>query len=68
MKSEYRALSPEQGKEVLNESYFKNYKLVEGVRTPTTIIMKQDGKLFVEANITDLKAVGKLDDSVFAKP
>lgn len=69
MKAEYRTKSPEQNfKEIVNETYFKNYKRLEGIRTPTTIIIKQDGKPFVEADITDLKAVGKLEDSVFAKP
>lgn len=69
MKIEYRTKSPEKDfKEVTTETYYKNYKRVEGIRTPTTIIIKQDDKVFVEADITELKAVGKLEDSTFAKP
>lgn len=69
MKFEFRTKSPEQEyKEVTNVNFFKNYKRVEGIRTPTSILIHQDGKPFVEADIVELKAVGKLDDSVFAKP
>lgn len=68
MKSEFKSLSLETGKEILNENFVKNYKRIEGIRTPTTIMMKQDGKLFVEADIIDLKAAGTLDKSLFAKP
>jgi len=69
MKFEFRTKSPEQEyKEVTNLNLFKNYKRVEGIRTPTTVHIHQDGKPFVEADIVELKAVGKLDDSVFAKP
>lgn len=69
MKTEYRTKSPEQEfKEIVNETFYKNYKRVEGIRTPTTVLIKQDGKPFVDAEITDLKGVGKLDASVFAKP
>ena len=38
------------------------------VPDPTKISIKQDGKLFVEAEMTDIKLHEKLDQKVFAQP
>ena len=35
---------------------------------PVKFVIKRDGKLFVEAEIEDLKPAEKLDRSTFAKP
>jgi hypothetical protein len=69
VKSEWRTkASEEKFKEVTQESYFSKYQEIDGAQVPTRMVMKRDGKLFVEADVSDYKAVGKLDDSVFAKP
>jgi hypothetical protein len=69
VKSEWRTKAAEQKfKEVTAESYYSKYQEIDGAQVPTRMVMKRDGKLFVEADVSDYKAVGKLDDSVFAKP
>ena len=56
------------GKEVPFEVYYKEYKEVDGAKLPTKLVMKQDGKLFVEATNSDMKAVEKFDEATFGKP
>jgi outer membrane lipoprotein-sorting protein len=69
VKSEYLVKAPEQGgKEVTQEANFSDFKEVDGTKHPMKINLKRDGKLFVEAEITEFKAVSKLDDGTFAKP
>jgi hypothetical protein len=53
---------------VTAEIYYSKYEEIDGARVPTRFVMKRDGKLYVEADVSDYKAVGKLDDAVFAKP
>jgi hypothetical protein len=68
-KTEATAKDLEQGgKEVNQEAYYSNYKEVEGAQIPMKVVIKRDGKLFVEAENSDVKPAGKLDDKVFAKP
>jgi hypothetical protein len=66
--SQNPAFSIEQGKMVQSETRYQNYKLMDGAQVPTHIIVKHDGKLFVETDIHDLKAAGTLDAKVFAAP
>jgi hypothetical protein len=68
-KNEYRIKDESQGgKEVTMESFFSDYKDVDGVKIPMKIVVKRDGDQYVEAENTDVKLADKLDDSVFAKP
>jgi hypothetical protein len=69
VKSEHATKAAEEKyKDVTAEMYYSKHKKIDGVQVPTHLVMKRDGKLYVEADVQDLKAVGKLDDSVFAKP
>jgi hypothetical protein len=69
VKSEWRTKAAEQqNKEVTAAMYYSKYKEIDGAKIPTHLVMKRDGKLFVDATVEDHKAVGKLADSVFAKP
>jgi hypothetical protein len=69
VKSEWRTKASEQKfKEVTATMYYSKYKEMDGAKIPTKLVMKRDDKLFVEATVEDHKAVGRLDDSVFAKP
>lgn len=69
LKSENIVVSPEQGnKEVLQESYSREYQTVEGAKIATKHAIHREGKLFVEGELFDVKAAGKLNESVFAKP
>lgn len=56
------------GKEVLQETFLTEYREADGVKVPMKVTLKRDGKLFVEAENSEVKGVGMLDDSVFAKP
>jgi hypothetical protein len=57
-----------EGKLVDQVADYSGYKAVQGVQVPTKISIKQDGKLFVEAEMTDIKLHEKLDQKVFAQP
>jgi hypothetical protein len=60
---------PEQGNmEVNQETFFSDYKDVDGLKIPMKAVIKRDGKQFVEAEHIEVKLVDKLDGKVFAKP
>jgi hypothetical protein len=68
LKAEYRALDPNK-QEVTQEKIFPEYKtLASGLKVPAKMIMNNDGKRFIDAEITDVMIVDRHDDSVFAKP
>jgi hypothetical protein len=68
-KSEATVKSEEQkGKEVRQELFMSDYKEVDGLKSPTKLVVKRDGKVYIEATIADLKRAEKLEDKVFAKP
>jgi hypothetical protein len=58
----------EQFKGVTAEISFANFIEIEGAKVPSKVSMKRDGKRFVEAEMEEIHAVGKLDDVVFGKP
>jgi hypothetical protein len=55
-------------KEVTQESFFDDYKDVDGIPEPHKMTIKRDGKKFVEAEMTEIKIVDKLEDKLFEKP
>ena len=65
--SKTRFKEARSGKEVSQETILGGYKDVSGVKSPTKVSIKRDGKLAVEANI-ELTYVESLDGRVFAKP
>ncbi|HYT94144.1 MAG TPA: hypothetical protein VEL76_35840 [Gemmataceae bacterium] len=68
VKAEYRALDPNK-QEVTQEKIFPEYKtLGSGLKVPAKMILNNDGKRFIDAEITDVTIVERHDDSVFAKP
>jgi outer membrane lipoprotein-sorting protein len=68
LKTSTRLKEAMSGKEVEQEASYSDHKDVDGIKVPTKISIKRDGKLFVEAVNSDIKLAEKLDDSVFAKP
>jgi hypothetical protein len=67
-KLEYRGSEPGTGKEVNEERIVLEYaKNKDGVPQAKKIVVKHDGKQFLEAEITELTVLEKLDDSVFKK-
>jgi hypothetical protein len=68
VKSQFKAKSSEQkGKEVTAEFYFSDFKTEGGVTMPHHVVLKHDGKLYVEADVTEMKPA-KLSAKDFAKP
>jgi hypothetical protein len=68
-KAEYRAVDPISKEEVTQEKLFGGYKeLVPGFKSATNFTVKNDGKLFMELEITEIRPVDRHDDSTFAKP
>jgi hypothetical protein len=55
-------------KEVTQESFFDDYKDVDGIPQPHKMTIKRAGKKFVEAEMTEIKIVEKLNDKLFEKP
>ncbi len=69
VKSEFRVKASEQGgKEVEQETFYSDYKAFDGVKFPQKIVVKRDGKQFVEAEASEFKPAAKLDKSLFDKP
>jgi len=64
----YRNLDFQSGKEVAEERILQDYKKQDGQMQPSRIILNRDGEKFVDMELTEIKLVDKLDDSVFAKP
>jgi hypothetical protein len=56
------------GAEFNRETYYDDYKDVEGTKQPHKIVINRDGKPYVDAEITEIKPTEKLDDKVFDKP
>jgi hypothetical protein len=66
-KAEYRTV--QDSKEVTQEKFFHKYKKVDGLQSPTKMVLKNDGNLFMEIEISETTLhENALDDSVFAKP
>jgi hypothetical protein len=68
VRMEYRAKAKDlKFQEVPMEMNFSNFKEVEGAKMPHTMVLKRDGKRYVEADVMDLKS-GHVDAKTFAKP
>ena len=69
IRSEYRTKSAEmQFKEVTMQVTYGDYRAVDGVKHSHKQVMKRDGKIFVEAEMSDFQPTAKLDAKTFAKP
>jgi hypothetical protein len=56
------------GKEYMAETFYSDYKKVDGLLIAHKLLIKRDGNKYVDAEVTEVKVSEKLDDSVFAKP
>jgi hypothetical protein len=54
--------------ELTQETFYSNYKAVSGVQQPWRVIIKRDGKRYIESEVTEMELKEKLDDAVFAEP
>lgn len=67
-KLEFRGTEPGTGKEVNEERIVGEYgKNKDGVPVPKKVVVLHDGKTFLDAEVTEMAYLEKLDDSVFKK-
>ncbi len=55
-------------KEVSHEVFVSDYKVLDGRKYFTKIVIKQDGKVLIEEELSDQKSLEKLDDKLFTEP
>jgi hypothetical protein len=67
LKAEGRAKDM-NGNEVNQETFYDDYKQADGVAYAVKMSIKQDGKAFLDLEITEFKPAEKLADNLFAKP
>jgi hypothetical protein len=67
IKIEVRAAETDGGAEVTFEAFLSEFKDFDGIKHPTKLVMKRDGKNFLESEISDVKPQ-ELDDATFDKP
>ena len=68
VKSVRPALDPNTMKESQRETILGGFKEVNGLQHPTKMTILQDGKKFLEIEITETKLLEKIDETEFGKP
>jgi hypothetical protein len=56
------------GKEVTQETLHTDYKEIGGVKHAMKMVIKRDGKDYLDGEMSDFETPDKLDDSLFGKP
>ncbi len=68
IKSQYSVKAEElDGKEVQFEVFYGDYKDFAGAKLPTSLLMKQDGKKYVQTEQSEITPA-EFGDDAFAKP
>jgi hypothetical protein len=67
-KIERRARDVQSGQEVTEERFITEYQDSGGRKVAKKLVVHRDGKKFLEAEVTEVKLLEKLDDSEFAQP
>jgi outer membrane lipoprotein-sorting protein len=68
VKVETQVLDEGSGKELLEETFYTDYKDVQGTKQAMKFSIKRDGKAFLEAEASDHELAEKIEASVFDKP
>jgi hypothetical protein len=55
-------------KKVREERYFGNFKEIDGCVRPFRIMAYRDGRKRLEADVTEVKRLDRLDESEFTRP
>ena len=55
-------------KEATAEVLYSSIKETDGIKWPSRVVINQDGKKFIEVEVTEFKKLDKVDPSEFAKP
>jgi hypothetical protein len=67
VKAETR-IKDEQGQEATQETFFNDYKDIDGLKHAMKMTIKRDNMPYVEMETTEFKRAEKLDDKLFEKP
>jgi hypothetical protein len=65
---EFLGRGPTNPTVVKHEAFYSDYRAVQGVQVARKVVIKRDGKLFVESEKHDIQLVDKLGDKEFSKP
>jgi hypothetical protein len=68
VKTETPAFDPLSGKEIPQEKLFADYKAVNGRQVPHKVTITQNGKRYMEIEITEVRIVERLDPALFTRP
>lgn len=68
VKTEMRVKDDQTGVEANQETFYSDYKDLNGFKHPAKIVIKRDGQLYIESEAQDYKLEEKLDKNVFEKP
>lgn len=49
------------------ERTYSDYKEFDGIKRPTRVVVKRDGKVFIEMDRSEIQPLEKLDDAMFAR-
>ena len=68
VKREHTVLDPLTSKEVTQEVVFADYEVKDGVKHYKTITVYRDGKKVIDAKVTTIEFLDKVDPKLFLKP
>jgi hypothetical protein len=69
VKTEHTVKDPQAGnQEMSEETFMSGYKEFKNIKFSTKVTIKRDGKLFVEAAMTEFEPVESIDQAQFGKP
>jgi hypothetical protein len=68
MKREHRLLDSSAGKDALQEVYFKDYQDKDGLKHYRKLVLYRDGRKVVDASVTEIEFLERVDRRLFAKP
>ena len=68
VKTERVTLDVQTGRPVREEAYYRDWKAIDGLVTPTQVVAYRDGKRYMEAEAYDIRYLERIDDAAFAKP
>jgi hypothetical protein len=66
-KLERRTLDDAQ-QEVTEETFYSDYKEIDGVKMPMKLLVHHDGQKYIELEVTEHRFVDRIDDAEFARP
>jgi hypothetical protein len=57
-----------KGKEMVQDTFFHDYKAFQGLQQATRTVITRDGKRYIEVEATEVRPLEHLEDSTFARP